>query len=195
MKKPVKLPVKAKTKTTPKKPVKGKKAVKKPIPRKNKPAESPTTAPKESFRPIPRFVGRPLKYKTVQELEELIDAYFLSCWTQKLDMFGNPIFVKDRKGKKTDVPVMVQKEPYTITELAIAIGTSRKVLMEYESKDQFSNTIKRAKELCHGYAEKQLFIGKNPTGAIFNLKNNYGWKDKTETEHSGNLVWKEESPK
>jgi hypothetical protein len=24
-----------------------------------------------------------------------------------------------------------------------------------------------------------------PTGVIFNLKNNYGWRDKNETEHTG----------
>jgi len=26
-----------------------------------------------------------------------------------------------------------------------------------------------------------------PVGAIFNLKNNFGWKDKTEQEHSGGI--------
>ena len=36
--------------------------------------------------------------------------------------------------------------------------------------------------MCQQYAEESLFIGKNPTGAIFNLKNNYEWKDKNETD-------------
>ena len=36
----------------------------------------------------------------------------------------------------------------------------------------------------NGY-EKRLFEN-NPTGSIFALKN-MGWKDKTETEHSGEL--------
>lgn len=139
--------------------------------------------------------GRPPKYKTVPELENLIEAYFQSCWKQKIDMFGNPIFVKDKRGKKTEEKVMYQFKPYTITGLALAIGTTRETLIDYEKKDKFSDTIKRAKQMCQGYAEESLYIGKNPTGAIFNLKNNYGWKDKTETEHSGNLTWREEPPK
>ena len=142
-------------------------------------------------------VGRPPKYKTVEELQKLIDRYFRSCWTQKLDMFGAPIFIKDSKGKKTDKKVVVQSRPYTIVGLAIAIGTTRETLLDYEKKDEFSDTIKRAKQMCHGYAEESLYMGKNPTGAIFNLKNNYGWKDKTEVEdkHSGTVVIKRESYK
>jgi len=146
------------------------------------------------FHP-PGVGGRPPKYKTVAELQKLIDAYFESCWTEKLDMFGNVIYKKEN-GKKSDQPVMVQTKPYTITGLALAMGTTRETLLDYEHKDKFSYTIKRAKEMCQTYAEESLLIGKNPTGAIFNLKNNYNrWKDKTETEHSGNLTWVETPPK
>lgn len=120
-------------------------------------------------------VGRPLKFKTEQELQEKIEEYFKSCWTQKIDMSGNPVFIKDKCGKKTDIAVLEQNKPYTITGLAFFLDTSRRVLREYEAKDQFSNTIKRAKEICLAYVEAYLFIGKNPTGAIFNLKNNWGW--------------------
>jgi len=126
--------------------------------------------------------GRPPKYETVEQLQVLIEEYFRSCWIQKIDMFGNPIYFKDKNRKKTNKKVMIQFKPYTITGLAVALDTSRKVLIEYQNKDKFSNTIKRAKEMCQQYAEESLFIGKNPTGAIFNLKNNYEWKDKNETD-------------
>lgn len=181
------------------------KPIKKDYKSKNKALQSPRKPEKEVSGTLHPFVGRPPKYETVEELEALIDAYFASCWEQKIDMFGNPIFMKDARGKKTKIKVMVQKKPYIITGLAIALGTTRDILIDYEKQvlknvpkdlaQQFSNTIKRAKEMCKGYAEEQLFIGKNPTGAIFNLKNNYGFKDKTETEHSGNLTWTEEPPK
>lgn len=128
--------------------------------------------------------GRPAKFKSVDELQEKIDKYFESCWSQKLDMFGNPIFVKDEKGKKTDEKVMVQTRPYTITGLAVALDTSRETLINYEKNEDFFDTIKRAKERCHSYAEESLFIGKNPSGAIFNLKNNYGWEDKSAVDHT-----------
>ena len=144
------------------------------------------------MRSIVRSVGRPPKYSSVQQLQRLIDRYFRSCWTQKIDMFGNFIFEKDKNGKKTNKKVMVQSRPYTVTVLALAIGTSREGLINYQKKDEYFDTIKRAKAMCHDYAESQLFVGKNPTGAIFSLKNNYDWKDKSEVEdkHSGGIMIK-----
>lgn len=162
---------------------------------KKMPLKSPTSPAKKLYHMLYPLGGRPPKYETVEELQHLITKYFKSCWEQKIDMFGNPIFVKDKKGKKTNKKVMIQSKPYTITGLAVALGTSRETLLNYEKKDRFFDTIKRAKQMCHQYAEDYLFFGKNPTGAIFNLKNNYGWKDKTEQEHSGNLTWVEQPPK
>lgn len=107
--------------------------------------------------------GRPLKFKTVQELQDKIDVYFDSCWEI------------DDTGKK-------QTRPYTITGLARALDTTRETLLDYEDKVQYSDTIKRAKMKVAEYVEEYLFMGKNQTGAIFNLKNNFNWKDKTETD-------------
>ncbi len=167
--------------------------------------ESSVEASEEVVDVLPHFDHRPPKYKTVAQLQGLIDNYFRSCWEQRLDMFGNPIFVKDKNKRRTNIPVMVQKRPYTITGLALAIGTTRDTLLDYENKKQvdlpaglkqtFSDTIKKAKQMCHGYAEDYLFTGKNPAGAIFNLKNNYNWHDKIEEEHSGSVSWHEENPK
>lgn len=142
-----------------------------------------------------RLRGRPPKFNSVEELQARIDQYFSSCWTQKIDAFGNPMFLRDKKGEKTNKKIMVQFKPYTISGLAFTLEMVRQSLINYEKKDGFLDTIKRAKQRCEAYAEEQLFVGKNVVGAIFNLKNNYGWKDKTETEHSGNLVWREVPPK
>jgi DNA-packaging protein gp3 len=103
-----------------------------------------------------RKVGRPLKFSSVKEMQEKIDAYFEEC---------------DQK-----------EDPYTITGLALALDTTRDVLLDYQEKDEYSNTIKKAKLKCENYAEKHLFKGKNGVvGAIFNLKNNYSrWVDKQE---------------
>lgn len=189
----VKSVVKPKTKVINKKPKNEAVKPSKTAPKKVLPVVSPEVPYK--FKP-PGVGGRPPKYKSVPELQKLIDEYFESCWAQKIDMFGTPLYLKDKSGRKTEVPVMIQVRPYTITGLALAIGTNRQTLLNYETNDKFLDTIKRAKERCQTYAEESLFIGKNPTGAIFNLKNNYrDWKDKTETEHSGNLVWTEEPPK
>lgn len=104
-------------------------------------------------------VGRPPKWNSVEQLESLIESYFEDC-------------------KQRD-------EPPFITELCVWLDTSRKVLLEYEEKEEFSNTIKRAKAKCEMAVEKGMMLNKmNATASIFNLKNNYDWKDKTEQDIS-----------
>ena len=98
--------------------------------------------------------GRPLKFKSVKELQKKIDAYFASC--------------------KKD------KEPLTITGLALALDTSRETLMEYGEREEFVDTIKKAKlKIEHAYELRN--IKRENAGDIFALKN-FGWKDKTESD-------------
>lgn len=104
--------------------------------------------------------GRPPKWADPAKLQVLIDAYFDTC---------------DKTGK-----------PYTITGLAVHLGCDRDTLLNYEQKEEFFGTIKDAKVKIHAYAEEYLFSGKSATGAIFNLKNNWGWKDKQEVDHTTN---------
>lgn len=119
-------------------------------------------------------IGRPLKFQSPEELQEKINQYFLTCEE------GEEITVYDKK--KQELVTYTRKIPYTITGLALALDTSRKVLMEYQGKDNFSNTVKKAKLLCENYAELRLLYGDiPPASAIFALKN-YGWVDKTETD-------------
>lgn len=101
--------------------------------------------------------GRPLRWKTVEEIEPLIEIYF------------------------KDTP----KEEWTITGLALALDTSRQTLMDYEGKDQFADTIKKAKEMVeHSYEVDLKKSGR--TGTIFALKN-FDWKDKSEVEQKTTL--------
>lgn len=124
--------------------------------------------------------GRPLKYKTVEELQNVIDEYFESCYTYKYDDEGNRI--KDTTSGKE---IKYLYKPFTVSGLALAIGLTRdNIINNYECKEEFKDAITRAKEMCHNYAEEVLLTGKNPSGAIFSLKNNWGWKDKTETENT-----------
>lgn len=125
--------------------------------------------------------GRPLKFKSVEELQAKIDAYFAECdphivtkTVLKFDKKLDEYFEKE-------VRVMTTQIPYTITGLALALDTSRETLLDYEAKDEYSDTVKRAKLKIHNYTELKLFES-NATGPIFNLKNNYGWKDKTEVD-------------
>lgn len=122
--------------------------------------------------------GRPLKFKTTEELQEKIDAYFESCW-------------EEREDEKTKKEYKFQVRPYTITGLAMHLDTSRQTLMNYEERGEFFDAIKRAKLKIENYTEEKLH-GNNVTGVIFSLKNNYGWVDKKEIDntHKGELTVK-----
>ncbi len=139
--------------------------------------------------------GRPLKFKSVAILQKKIDAYFAECdphvveITEHVEARGKDgTLLKDEHGLNYLVEVAHKKKtkqiPYTITGLAVALGTSRETLINYENKEQFFDTIKASKTRIENFTEQMLF-GPSPTGTIFNLKNNYGWKDKTEQEASG----------
>lgn len=111
--------------------------------------------------------GRPRKYNSVEELQGLIDAYFVEC-------------------DNTD-------EPYTITGLGLALDMSRQGLINYEKGDKevygiFFDAIKKAKARCENYIERGMIKGKiHPAAGCFNMKNNYGWVDKVEIEQVGDL--------
>lgn len=145
-------------------------------------------------------MARPLKFKTPQELQEKIDEYFAECdehviditeWVLARDSSGT--LKKDETGQNYLVEiahkVKTNQIPYTITGLALSLDTTRQTLLEYEGevigredKDpEFADTIKKAKTKIEQFNEMQLY-GASPTGTIFNLKNNYGWKDKTEQD-------------
>lgn len=123
--------------------------------------------------------GRPPKYKTKEEIQEKIDAYFESCkGTVRYDDDGNVLI--DKFGR----PVIFDERPLTITGLALALGfNSRQTLLNYQGKKEFMDTIMRAKAQVEQYAEERLFDKDGANGAKFSLANNFeGWKEKKEIE-------------
>lgn len=101
--------------------------------------------------------GRPLKYQSVEEMQKIIDNYFATT----------------------------PEEEITITGLALALDTDRKTLINYENRDEFFYTIKKAKTRVELSYEKSL--RKNGrTGDIFALKN-FGWQDKQEIDSQVSL--------
>jgi len=117
-------------------------------------------------------VGRPLAFKSVEELQEKIDEYF--------DMCDNRIqHVYDKKSGS--VIEIINPEPYTMAGLAYACGVDRDTIRNYSKKEEYFGTIKRAREKVQTDVERRL-METQPTGAIFNLKNNFGYVDKTESD-------------
>lgn len=67
----------------------------------------------------------------------------------------------------------------TMAGLAEALDVSRATLYNYETKDEFLDTIKKARQRIELIYEDLLLYGGQPTGVIFALKNT-GWKDRTD---------------
>ena len=108
--------------------------------------------------------GRPKLYTDVNELSDIIEDYF------KTDAYmgegDNRIFAP------------------TMSGLAYHLEMDRRTLLEYSKDDEFSPTIKKARDRVHIALEQRLY-GNNVTGIIFNLKNNFGWKDVKAQEITG----------
>ena len=112
-----------------------------------------------------RPVGKPLSFPTVESLQDAVDEYF-SQGGASWDMSGEyPRFLP------------------TMSGLALALGVDRKTVLNYSNKEEYFPTIKRAKAIIEDNLEKSLY-GNSVTGLIFNLKNNFDWKDKTEVEQT-----------
>jgi len=99
------------------------------------------------------IMGRPATFETDEQLSAKVEEYFES----------------------------LSGMPATITGLALFLGfESRQSFYDYEEREDFSYTIKRARLMIENEYEKKL-SGNNCTGSIFALKN-LGWKDKTEQD-------------
>lgn len=123
--------------------------------------------------------GRPPMYKTVEEMQEKIDAYFEECkGTVVTDADGDIAY--DKNGNV----VVYNVRPLTITGLALALGfNSRQALLNYQGKKEFYDTITRAKARIEQYAEERLFDKDGANGAKFSLANNFeGWREKQSIE-------------
>ena len=119
--------------------------------------------------------GRPPKYKTVEELQSVIDEYFDHCDNR----------IKEVHKPDGETYGYSNPEPYTMSGLAYWLGMSRQALLDYSNRDEFLDTIKEARAKVEFDVERRMSDKDTFTpGLIFNAKNNFGWKDKTETELS-----------
>ncbi len=106
--------------------------------------------------------GRPPLYKTPKQMQRAIDDYFDN--------------------------IAEGRQP-TVTGMVYSLGFDDRSALDYYAaeKPEFSRTIKRAKMRIEGFLEETLFRQGSIAGVIFNLKNNFGWKDEQKIEHSGGV--------
>jgi len=130
-------------------------------------------------------MGRPPKYDTPQEMQTIIDLYFLACRANHIE--DPDVRAKHMEGyNEADLQIMNDIEDVvpTISGLAYTLGMSTEALRNYQDKENFLATVKRAKQRVEMSLEQRL-AGHAVTGSIFSLKNNFGWKDKSEQELTG----------
>lgn len=113
--------------------------------------------------------GRPLKFKSVKKLKEAIDAYFDAMCGGVYLQNANSEPVLDPDGDKIRI---FDDQRITISGLAVALGCSRRTLLNYEYDSKFFPTIKKAKDIIEASVEGRS-LGSSPAGAIFNLCNNF----------------------
>lgn len=132
--------------------------------------------------------GRPLKFKSPAELEKKIADYFATI-TITYPVFDVVVDGEDEKGKEifkrvprlNNAGTQVMQTDYlerpSVLGLCRHLDIHRDNLLEYEKRPEYHDTIKRAKARIEEYLETQLYRKDQVTGIIFNLKNNFGWKD------------------
>jgi hypothetical protein len=78
--------------------------------------------------------------------------------------------------------------PYTMSGLARYLGVDRGTLLNYSKDGEFFSTIRAAKAKIEEDVETRLLEGRSSAGAIFALKNNHGWVDKSEVDNKHEVV-------
>lgn len=151
-----------------------------------------------------RKPGRPKKYAAAA-LEKAVEAYFDSiCYQETIlrkvpEMDENLRPVLDDKGHQVykfepvvtadGKPAMATRwiEPPGIMALCLYLGIDRATFDRYgkmegetPEAERFRNTVTRARGRVEAYLVGQLEDKSAARGAIFNLQQNFGWKDRKE---------------
>lgn len=138
--------------------------------------------------------GRPLKFKSPEELEEKIQAYFRSIQTQARDEQGELLYDIDNK------PIYIYYKPPTLASLALFLDCDTKTLRNYENKTdeenkaEFFPIINHAKQKIESFNTEAVYNRDQYKGARFMLEvhNDYTVAQKVdlkaETDININLV-------
>lgn len=106
--------------------------------------------------------GRPAKWTDPEAFDKAVDEYFAD-----------------------------ETKVHTWTGLALHLGfISRSSLYEYGQEPEFSASVKKALARIEALYEERMITARNPSGAIFALKN-FNWKDKQEIQHTGDITFKD----
>lgn len=127
--------------------------------------------------------GRPLLFKTEEELEIKIDEYFESCI---------PEYLKDKDGELVTGAkgyILVNMNAPSLSKLALYLGyASRQSLYDNEKKEEFSYIIKKARSRVEDWLYQHSLSAQIPPAVGIFLLKQFGYTDKQELEHSGAIT-------
>ena len=126
--------------------------------------------------------GRPMKFKSPEELQSKIDSYFDYCESRT-----KKEVVKTRDYYEViDLPDPI---PYTVYGLADFLDCDADTLLNYQTRDTFSVLIARAKsKILTNKVERGLDGKSNPQMTKLLLGHNYGIiEPKAETQDDKNI--------
>lgn len=141
-------------------------------------------------------MGNQKKY-TPKELERAVTRYFRSITRERVLTEKVPTGRKDNKGHMIyeDQPIIndLGKEvrileyvvPPSVGDLCIFLKIHRSTWDNYCDPDknpEFFDTTTHARGLMHAYLERESLTreGKDLKGVLFNLENNYGYREKVD---------------
>lgn len=136
---------------------------------------------------MPRFK----KYRTAAALQKGVDAYFDAISYEENVTVRVPTQQRDKDGHVIyeDKPVIARNgrqavrtmwtEPPSIAGLCLSLGICRDTWAAYAKDEVFSDTVTRARGRVEAYLVGRLET-KGARGVIFNLQENFGWKERKE---------------
>lgn len=120
--------------------------------------------------------GRPLKFNSPEELENKIEEYYRYCKDS------------DRKITVTGLAWYLDVNKQTLTNYEKAEENGWLKRLDEDTRSKYIEIIKKAKIYIESCYEEMLFHKESVIGAIFTLKNNYGWVDKQEVINTNNNI-------
>ena len=147
-------------------------------------------------------MGRPKKY-TKKTLAEAVERYFASITrivtmtelveTGERDDKGHKIFerrpITNSLGEEAKVEEYIV--PPTVGGLCQFLGIHRSTWAEYcdhEQHPEFSDTTTHARGRMRAWCEEQLLTRKDVKGIVFNLQNNYDYRERHEVDFAPNAA-------
>lgn len=128
-------------------------------------------------------MGRPRKFTSVKQLEEVWEAYKADCDNQK-------VLTHDFSSKNSEFVSAELKRSitYTIEGFCVFAGISRAAFYErYAENEKFADTVTRMREECEIDARKKFELQIIPSQLAGLWMSNYGYTTKTDTNVSGSV--------